>query len=160
MSTQETPMVATSAKTPVLPKKKGMRKMTWLIIGWTVTNFVWTMVALAQSGDGTQTTEYQDCIQFNSPEDCKTAFGVGQGIGVGLAFMVWFVGFIILAIIWAMTKPKDAPVVVVQAAAAPAFTQADVQAEVEKALARERENARERAESLEIDAQIEREREQ
>lgn len=71
------------------------RKATWLIILWTglflYLAFSPTMVTTAcPAGDPT----------------CAAAAAVAVGIAISMLFGVWFVGFIILAIIWFMTRPS------------------------------------------------------
>ncbi len=42
-------------------------------------------------------------------ELCQSATDVGTGIGVGIVVFIGFMGFIILALIWFMTRPKPQP---------------------------------------------------
>ena len=43
-------------------------------------------------------------------ETCTDARNAGTGIAVVLIFLLWFVGFIILSLIWFMSRPKGASV--------------------------------------------------
>lgn len=73
------------------------RKMSWVLIGWTVIFAIWIGTAL---GDRPS----EDC----PPGDtlCQDASDVGTGIGVGIVFFLFFLGFVVLSLIWFMTKPK------------------------------------------------------
>jgi hypothetical protein len=37
---------------------------------------------------------------------------VGTGIGIALVFLLWFLGFVVLSLVWFMTRPRgrDCPV--------------------------------------------------
>jgi hypothetical protein len=73
------------------------RKMTWVIVVFTV-----VMAALIVGGAGTTTT----CPPGTANCDAYQAGAtVGKGLGVAALLGVWFIGFIILSIIWFMTRP-------------------------------------------------------
>ena len=74
------------------------RKMSWLIILWSVGLLIW---AIVQSSNETVC----DPTDPNF-EACRLGEDVGTGIGVALLFFIWFIGFIIFAIIWFMTRPR------------------------------------------------------
>ncbi len=73
--------------------------MSWLILIFTVLMFAW--IAAGVGGD--------NCSQYapGTPErsGCELGSDVGTGVAVVALFGVWFVGFIILSIIWFMTRP-------------------------------------------------------
>jgi hypothetical protein len=80
------------------------RKMTWVILIWTAIFVIWTIA-------GINDRPSQNC----APGDqlCHDASDTGTGIAVALIWILWFVGFIVLSIIWFMTRPKgrrDCPV--------------------------------------------------
>ena len=84
------------------------RKTTWAIILWTVLWAVLIGVGIAgnecasETGDG-----------FLSDQDAQDACAAGTGIGVFLLFILWFLGFVVLAIVWFLTKnrnKRDCPV--------------------------------------------------
>jgi hypothetical protein len=41
-----------------------------------------------------------------SKEACEAASDAGTGIGVTLVFILWFLGFLVLALVWLMSRPK------------------------------------------------------
>lgn len=80
------------------------RKMTWAILVFTLLMAIWAIV-----GGGTA-DNHQYCVthpdKYLSVKDCEAARNVGTGIGIVLIFFVWLVGFVIMSIIWFMTRPK------------------------------------------------------
>ncbi len=73
------------------------RVMSWVLIVWTAIFVVWIGAALADRPS-------KGC----APGDqvCQDASDVGTSIGVGLVVTLFFVGFVILSLIWFMTRPK------------------------------------------------------
>jgi uncharacterized membrane protein len=81
---------------------KHWRKMTWALIGWTVLMGIWIVAGAATaSGDAT------NCGTL-SQKACNDASNVGTGIGVALLVFLWGFGFVILSLVWFMTRPKNA----------------------------------------------------
>ena len=78
------------------------RKMTWAILVWTAVFVLW-----GATGMGAVSAE---CTGLAGDElaTCQAATAIGGGIGLTLIFMLWFVGFIVLALVWLMTRPKHA----------------------------------------------------
>jgi hypothetical protein len=75
---------------------RNWRKMTWAILIWTVLMFMWIVGGASAAGATPVTNEYEEAGR-----------AIGTGIGVTMLFMLWFVGFIILSIIWFMSRPKN-----------------------------------------------------
>lgn len=113
-----------------------MRKMTWAILAWTGLCVVW-LIGGARNVSSGQDQAVQDCMSggFNTAQDCQTFYHAGAGIGFGLVFGVWFVGFIVLAIIWAMTRPKPEPQIVIVQKSDETFTAEQVQEQIAAAMA-------------------------
>jgi len=79
------------------------RKMTWAVMIWTAIFAVWIVGGVATANNAS------DCAKDPgglSTSACTTASNVGTGIGVALIFVLWFIGFIVLALIWLMSRPK------------------------------------------------------
>ena len=77
--------------------------MTWVLWVWTAIFAVWIIGGLATANNAA------DCAKNSgglSVQDCTDASNVGTGIGVTLIFVLWFIGFVVLSLIWLMTKPK------------------------------------------------------
>ena len=71
------------------------RKMTWVVIAWTVLILVWIITGAAAN-------ECADEVDQLSREACEA----GTGIGVALIALIGFFGFVFLSIIWFMTRPR------------------------------------------------------
>lgn len=84
------------------------RKMTWVLLVWVALIIAW-VVAGANSGN--------DCADepAHLREACEFGTEVGTGIGLAIVVVIGFMGFIMLSLIWFMTRPKQ--VVYVPAAA-------------------------------------------
>jgi hypothetical protein len=80
---------------------RSWRKMTWAILIWTALFIVW-----GATGVGAVSNE---CAGMTGDElaTCQAATAIGGGIGLTFIFMLWFIGFIVLAIIWFMTRPRN-----------------------------------------------------
>ena len=75
---------------------RNWRKMTWTILIWTVVMGVW-IVGGGSAASSTPTSNDAEAV----------GVAIGTGIGVTMLFMLWFIGFIILALIWFMSRPKN-----------------------------------------------------
>lgn len=73
------------------------RVMSWVLIAWCAIFAVWIGVAIADRPS-------EECAAGDSL--CQDASDVGTSIGVGLVFGLFFIGFVILSLIWLMTRPK------------------------------------------------------
>ena len=73
------------------------RKMTWVLNIWNVLFLVWIIAGISDRAS-------EDC----PPGDdlCVSASDAGTGIGVALILVLWFLGFIVLSLIWLMSRPK------------------------------------------------------
>jgi preprotein translocase subunit SecG len=72
------------------------RKMTWALIMWSVLMLVLTVSATNSADCGSKGDKY-------SQAGCEA----GAGIGVGIMLVLWFIGFIVLSLIWFMTRPRE-----------------------------------------------------
>jgi uncharacterized membrane protein YtjA (UPF0391 family) len=73
------------------------RKMTWLFVIVNALFLVWIIVGVSDRPS-------KDC----APGDqlCIDASDAGTGIGVALIIFLWFIVFVVLSLIWFMTRPK------------------------------------------------------
>jgi hypothetical protein len=83
-------------------KRPHWRKMTWALIAWTGLMGVWIATAIGSAGDA------KNCGTL-SQKACNDAANVGTGIGVVLLFLLWGFGFVILSLIWFMSRPNKQP---------------------------------------------------
>jgi hypothetical protein len=80
------------------------RKMTWVLNIWNVIFLIWI---IAGSVSGAHHAA-KDCAHPGvlTRQECLDASHAGTGIGVALIFLLWFLGFVVLSIIWFMTRRK------------------------------------------------------
>jgi hypothetical protein len=76
-------------------------------MSWTLIVFTALMAAWAIGGAATA-DNHSKCLndQVLGQQTCETARDAGTAIGVALIFFLWFVGFVVLGLIWLMTRPK------------------------------------------------------
>jgi hypothetical protein len=83
---------------------KQWRKMTWALIVWTaLTGFF--MIAGVNQASGVS-AECKNDVTLGT-KLCNDAQDAGTAIGVGLLLGLWFVGFIVLSLVWFMSRPKQ-----------------------------------------------------
>lgn len=70
--------------------------MTWALIFWSVLTVFWITAGLAGTDCGEETSEA-----------AKAGCEAGTGIGVAFVLFVGFLGFVVLSLIWFMTRPKQ-----------------------------------------------------
>lgn len=90
------------------------RKMTWAILIWSGLMAAWLIAGIASVGGHDSYCEAHRTA-YLSLRDCETFHSAGEDVGaaVGIAALVvvWFFGFVILSLIWFMTKPHERVVV-------------------------------------------------
>lgn len=79
------------------------RKMTWVLIAWSALILVWAI------GGGTSAAN--DCAKqtgdaYLSAHAAQEACNTGTGIGIAAIVILGFIGFVVLSLIWFMTRPK------------------------------------------------------
>jgi len=74
--------------------------MTWAIVIFSILMLVWAIAGSAGSECGKYPAGSSD------RKACELGEDVGTGIGVTIIFVLWFIGFIILSIIWFMTRRR------------------------------------------------------
>jgi hypothetical protein len=76
--------------------------MTWTILLFTALMAAWAIGGAATADNAAKCAN--DTVL--GAETCTNARNAGTGIAVVLIFLLWFLGFIILSLIWFMTRPK------------------------------------------------------
>ncbi len=76
---------------------RNWRKMTWVLIAWSVLVVIWIIVGVNSAE--CETAEFQDACE------------AGTSLGVGLILFLGFMGFVILALVWFMTRPREVRIV-------------------------------------------------
>lgn len=73
------------------------RKATWAIVIWTLLTVIWIATGVGAVGNAAP-----------AGSDAEAAGrAIGAGLGVTFIIIVWFLGFIVLGLIWLMSRPKD-----------------------------------------------------
>ncbi len=83
----------------------GWRKMTYVLWAWTIIFGIWI---IAGSSSGVSQAN-KDCATNHgvlSVQACQDASHAGTAIGAFLIFLLWLIGFLVLSIVWFMTRPK------------------------------------------------------
>jgi hypothetical protein len=80
------------------------RKMTWVLIIFSALMLIWIIAGASATDCEDQVGQYQNAKEAG----CEA----GTAIGVGLLIFLWFIGFVVLGLIWLMTRPRgrDCPV--------------------------------------------------
>lgn len=85
-------------------KQPHWRKMTWVIIVWSVLMAAWIIGGVIAADNGEHCA--REGHRYLSQSACTSARDVGTGIGVAALFLLWFFGFVVLSLIWFMSRPK------------------------------------------------------
>lgn len=80
-------------------RKRGWRKMTWLVLVVNAAFLAWVIAGIAGSSA-------DDCRTMDQAT-CDAANGIGTTIGVGIIFVLWLVVDFILLVLWLITKPRQ-----------------------------------------------------
>lgn len=77
------------------------RIATWAILVWTVLMAVGIVAAALNIG--------RDCVGLAGSElsACQADAWIRGGIGLTLLLLLWFVGFVPLAIVWFVSRPRE-----------------------------------------------------
>jgi hypothetical protein len=85
------------------------RKMTWALIVWSALIAVWVIGGIIHN----ETTAARQCAHdaVLGTQICHDAVDAGTGIGVMLVLGFGFLGFVVLSLIWLMTRPREVIVI-------------------------------------------------
>jgi len=75
------------------------RKMTWVLNVWNVIFLIWVIAGVASRAS-------KNCPPGANHQLCVNASDAGTGIGVALIMVLWFIGFVVLALVWLMTRRR------------------------------------------------------
>jgi len=81
--------------------------MTWALIAWTVIMVIWIAVGASSTETDPECLSEAETNPFLTAQDCEAATDVGTGIGVVLLVALWFMGFVVLALVWFMSRPRS-----------------------------------------------------
>ncbi len=80
------------------------KKMTWAIVIFSTLMLLWLVLGITSADNSSHCAH--ETSRFFSRNDCTAARDVGTGIGAAIIFTLWFVGFIVLSILWFMMRPR------------------------------------------------------
>lgn len=72
--------------------------MTWVLNLWNVLFLIWIIAGVSDRAS-------ENCPPGD--ELCISASDAGTGIGVALVILLWFLGFIVLSLVWFMTRGRS-----------------------------------------------------
>jgi hypothetical protein len=76
------------------------RKASWTLVIWNVLMLLWVVSGTAGLSS--------NCAgrTGDALAACQAGTAIGAGIGVTLIAMIWFFGFVVLALVWLMSRPS------------------------------------------------------
>jgi lysylphosphatidylglycerol synthetase-like protein (DUF2156 family) len=74
--------------------------MTWVLIVWSVVMAIWIIGGITSAGSS------NDCAHQTYRGACEAGSTAGTGIAAVALWFIWFFGFLILSLIWFMSRPK------------------------------------------------------
>lgn len=77
--------------------------MTWALVVWSVLILVWMIGGGAAADCGSERGG-----EFLSDREAQTACEAGTGIGIAFIGVIGFMGFVVLSLVWFMTRPRQA----------------------------------------------------
>lgn len=81
------------------------RKMTYVLIGWCLLILAWATLGATNSID--HTAERCEHARYIGQETCESASHTGTALGMGFVLLIGFMGFVVLSLVWFMTKPSE-----------------------------------------------------
>jgi hypothetical protein len=73
------------------------RKATWALLIWTALAVIWIATGVGAMGElGPAGSDAEEAGR-----------AIGAGLGITVIVFIWFIGFIVLGIVWFMSRPKD-----------------------------------------------------
>lgn len=80
------------------------RKMTWVLNVWNVIFLIWVIAgSVSGANQATKNCAHPGVL---TRQECLDASHAGTGIGVALILVLWFIGFVVLALVWVMTRRR------------------------------------------------------
>jgi len=76
------------------------RKATWAVVLWTVLFAVWIVAGASSTSNNCAGRVGSDL------SSCQAGTAIGGGLAVTFLVIVWFLGFVVLSLIWLMSRPQ------------------------------------------------------
>lgn len=97
------PPATPSVPTPVAAQRAGhWRFMTWVFLAFNALMAVWLIA-------GVNAASNSECSPGISISACEAGNDVGTAIGAGIILFFWFIGFVVLGLLWFMTRTRGRP---------------------------------------------------
>jgi hypothetical protein len=80
------------------------RKMTWAILLWSGVMLAWLVGSIASASAADCTSDFGATSGFLTKQACLDASS-GGGIGLALISSLWFLGTVVLSVIWFASRP-------------------------------------------------------
>ena len=86
-----------------MKKLTKVRKMTWVLWAWCLAIVVWVI-----AGANSTQAQVAKCVHQGvlSAQTCSNAVDAGDGIGIAVVLVIGFMGFVVLSLIWFMSRPR------------------------------------------------------
>lgn len=93
-----------------LPEKRGAlgwlprwRIPTWLLLIWSGLIGAWLFSAVVLVADAC------DNVTGESRDACLAGTAIGGGLAITFILFIWFMGFVVLGLVWLMSRPQRRP---------------------------------------------------
>ena len=97
------------------------RKATWALVIFNALVLVWLVTGLNAAGSVPVGSEAEEVGR-----------AIGTGIGVTFIAILWFIGFIVLGLVWLMSRPKESVLVYGPEGQAVTVTEREAKRRIEK----------------------------
>jgi hypothetical protein len=74
--------------------------MTWVLILWVAATVLFIVLINTAANNDVR----EECV--GDEFECDTAISIASGVWTAIGFVVGFMGFVVLGIIWLMTRPR------------------------------------------------------
>jgi hypothetical protein len=91
---------------PMFSRLRHIRKMTYAIWAWVTLIVVWIAAGASSIHSQTAKCVHQGALDHAT---CANAVGAGSGIAIFAIVILGFMGFVVLSLVWFMTRPKQRP---------------------------------------------------
>jgi hypothetical protein len=76
------------------------RKATWALAVFNVLALVWLLSGIIGASNNCSG------LSGGALSGCQAGTAIGAGIGVTLIVIIWFIGFMVLGLVWLMSRPR------------------------------------------------------
>lgn len=80
---------------------RGWRKATWALVIWTAIFAIWIAAGTGSVANNCAGLVGDDLTL------CQSGTAIGGGLAVTFLIFLWFMGFVVLSLVWFMSRPKN-----------------------------------------------------